>query len=191
MIPVTDLNVKSVIAGPLRFSKAGTVTITGMAWSNASPVARVEISTDHGASWSSAKLAGTPTKYGFRKWIYQWRAKEGEHTLISRATNAAGETQPVRAEWNPNGYLYNAAQPMSVYVGVPVPTELSAAKPSDEPGVYRAACFSCHDDGMMRQQRLTRPQWDREVTKMTGWGADVKAEDRNALVDYLSATFKP
>jgi hypothetical protein len=43
----------------------------------------------------------------------------------------------------------------------------------------------------MRQQRLARPQWDREVTKMTGWGAEIKTDDRNALLDYLSATFKP
>ncbi len=44
---------------------------------------------------------------------------------------------------------------------------------------------------MMRQQRLTRAQWDREVTKMTGWGAQVSAEQRNNLLDYLSAHYKP
>jgi len=191
MMPVTDLSVKSVIAGPESFPKAGAVTITGMAWSNASPVTKVEVSADNGANWSIAKLGGTPTKYGFRKWTYRWQAKEGVHTMLSRATNAAGETQPLRAEWNPSGYLYNATQPMSIYVGVSVPSKPAAMKPSDGPAAYRAACFSCHDDGMMRQQRLTRQQWDREVTKMTGWGADVKAEDRNTLLDYLSANFKP
>jgi DMSO/TMAO reductase YedYZ molybdopterin-dependent catalytic subunit/cytochrome c5 len=191
MIPVADLNVKSVIAGPISFPRAGAVTITGMAWSNASPVTKVEVSADNGLSWSAAKLGGTATKYGFRKWTYQWKATEGTHMLMSRATNAAGETQPLRAEWNPSGYLYNAAQPRSVYVGVAVPAEAAAPQPSDGPAVYRATCFSCHDDGMMRQQRLTRPQWDRELNKMTGWGAEVKAEDRNTLLDYLSQTFKP
>jgi len=44
---------------------------------------------------------------------------------------------------------------------------------------------------MMRQQRLTRAQWDREVTKMTGWGAAVTPEQRNGLIDYLSASYKP
>jgi uncharacterized protein YbdZ (MbtH family) len=44
---------------------------------------------------------------------------------------------------------------------------------------------------MMRQQRLTRAQWDREVTKMNGWGAVVTPEQRNSLLDYLSARYKP
>ena len=44
---------------------------------------------------------------------------------------------------------------------------------------------------MMRQQRLSRPQWDREVTKMAGWGAAVKPEQRDGLLDYLSARYKP
>jgi len=44
---------------------------------------------------------------------------------------------------------------------------------------------------MMMQQRLTRAQWDREVTKMTNWGAPVGAENRDQLLDYLSGSFKP
>lgn len=43
----------------------------------------------------------------------------------------------------------------------------------------------------MRQQKLTRAQWDREVTKMTNWGAPVKPEGREALLDYLAERFKP
>jgi len=74
---------------------------------------------------------------------------------------------------------------------VSAPAESAVVNPSDGPAAYRAACFSCHDDGMIRQQRLTRPQWDREINKMTGWGAEVKADDRNALLDYLSGAFKP
>jgi uncharacterized protein YbdZ (MbtH family) len=44
---------------------------------------------------------------------------------------------------------------------------------------------------MMRQQRLTRAQWDRELAKMSGWGAPVKPEQREAILDYLSSSFKP
>jgi hypothetical protein len=44
---------------------------------------------------------------------------------------------------------------------------------------------------MMREQHLTRAQWDREVTKMTSWGAEVKPEQRDSLLDYLSSGFKP
>jgi hypothetical protein len=65
------------------------------------------------------------------------------------------------------------------------------ASAQPEPEGYKVACFGCHDNHMMRQQRLTRAQWDREVTKMSGWGAAVKPEQREGLLDYLSGRYKP
>ena len=59
------------------------------------------------------------------------------------------------------------------------------------PDAYKAACIACHDDHMMRQQHLTRAQWDREIDKMTGWGANVSPSDKPAIVDYLASQFKP
>jgi hypothetical protein len=43
----------------------------------------------------------------------------------------------------------------------------------------------CHDDDVVRQQRLTRAQWDREINKMVGWGARVQPEERETLLEYL------
>jgi hypothetical protein len=193
MVPVADLNVKSVIAYPGEWVKPGSVTVQGVAWSNASPVAKVDVSVDGGKSWAAAKLTGTGTKYGFRKWTYGWKAEEGPHTLMARATNAAGQVQPSEQEWNPSGYLWNVAQARAVTVAPVAPVVAARAVSSTEslPPGYQAGCLTCHDDHMMRQQRLTRAQWDREVTKMTGWGAAVKPDDRNAILDYLSAHFKP
>jgi hypothetical protein len=193
MVPVTDLNVKSVIARPSDWAMPGLVTVQGVAWSNASPVTKVEISADSGINWQQASLLGKPTKYGFRRWTYNWKAEEGQRTLISRATNAAGQTQPLEQEWNPNGYLWNIAQPRSVVVAKVRPPAAPLPEPSDQspPETYKTSCFGCHDEHMMRQQHLTRAQWDREVTKMTGWGAAVKPENRDALLDYLSSSFKP
>jgi len=194
MVPVTDLNVKSVIAHPGEWAKPGLVNVQGVAWSNSSPVSKVEISSDDGRNWAPAKIIGTGTKYGFRKWTYIWEVREGEHTLISRATNEAGQTQPLQQEWNPSGYLWNVAQARTVLVSKSAPAKTAAAEsptPEPLPEGYQAACLGCHDDHMMRQQRLTRAQWDREVTKMSGWGAEVKPEHRNAILDYLAAHFKP
>jgi cytochrome c553 len=194
MIPVTNLNVKSVIAHPGEWAAPGVITVQGMAWSNTSPVVKVEISADAGKTWSPANFTGKPTKYGFRKFAWAWKAGEGQYTLMSRATNEAGQSQPLEPEWNPNGYLYNATAPMPVTISKTRPTLVAAAREAaaqPEPEGYKAACFGCHDDHMMRQQRLTRAQWDREVTKMTGWGATVSPERRNPLLDYLSARYKP
>jgi DMSO/TMAO reductase YedYZ molybdopterin-dependent catalytic subunit len=192
MVPVTDLNVKSVIARPDDWAMPGMVTVQGVAWSNAAPVTKVDVSVDSGTTWDPAILAGKATKYGFRRWTWAWRADEGQHALISRATNAAGQTQPLQEEWNPNGYLWNVAQPRDIVVAkvrspASLPSKSFAPTP---PEVYKTACFGCHDEHMMRQQHLTRAQWDRELTKMTGWGAGVKPENRDAVLDYLSSNFK-
>ncbi|HXJ41152.1 MAG TPA: sulfite oxidase, partial [Bryobacteraceae bacterium] len=167
LIPVTDLNVKSVIARPGEWAKPGLVNVVGVAWSNASPVTKVDVSADGGKTWNEAKLPGTGTKYGFRRFSYQWKAAEGKHVLMSRATNAAGQSQPMEPEWNPSGYLYNAAQPREIAIAssapaaAPVATEASGMAPAG----YKESCFTCHDESMMKQQRLTRAQWDREITK--------------------------
>jgi len=190
MVPVTDLNVKSVIASPDGWAKPGTVRIQGTAWSNSSPVNKVDVSTDGGQTWKSAKLGGQRTQYGWRTWQLDWKAREGEHKLIARATNMAGQTQPLTEEWNPNGYLWNVAQPIFVNIAAKQLSIDSNGVEAPPLSAYKTACFGCHDEHMMKQQRLTRAQWDRELNKMTGWGAQLKPEDRDAVLDYLSAQFK-
>jgi DMSO/TMAO reductase YedYZ molybdopterin-dependent catalytic subunit len=192
LVPVTDLNVKSVIATPGNWVKPGRVRISGTAWSNSSPVAKVDVSVDGGNSWKRAKLGKDQSRYAWRLWELDWQAPAGKHTLMARTTNAAGQTQPLREEWNPSGYLWNVAQPMEVEVsGNEVPPVATSVHPAEQPASYKAACFGCHDEAMMIQQRLTPAQWDREVQKMTGWGAQIKPQDREAILKYLSDNFKP
>jgi DMSO/TMAO reductase YedYZ molybdopterin-dependent catalytic subunit len=192
MVPVTDLSVKSVIAAPDGRAKPGTVRIQGAAWSNSSPLKKVDVSTDGGQTWKSAKLYGKPTQYGWRLWQLDWKAAEGQHTLIARASNMAGQTQPLTEEWNPNGYLWNVAQRTEITITGQAPRSVSAdgGFAAAAPEGYKAACNGCHDDHMVLQQRLTRAQWDRELNKMTGWGAQMKPQDREAILDYLSRQFK-
>jgi cytochrome c5 len=53
--------------------------------------------------------------------------------------------------------------------------------------VYKAACRSCHEDDLSEQQRLSAAAWGRTVDKMVRWGAKVSAEDKPALVAYLTS----
>ncbi len=131
MVPVTDLNVKSVIAVPNGWAKPGPVRVQGTAWSNTSPVSKVEVSTDGGQTWRQAKLGGRRTQYGWRLWQLDWKAAEGKYTLMSRATNAAGQTQPLSEQWNPAGYLWNVAQavPVTISAQAPAPAASAAAPP--------------------------------------------------------------
>jgi sulfite oxidase len=117
--PVTTLSVKSVIAGPSDGAslKAGKVTVHGAAWAGEADIAKVEISTDSGASWSPAKLGREQAHYAWRMWSYDWKAgKSGDYTILSRATDNQGRTQPESAVWNPSGYLYNAVDQVKIHV---------------------------------------------------------------------------
>ena len=49
------------------------------------------------------------------------------------------------------------------------------------------ACLECHEARIIVQQRLSKAAWTKEVDKMTKWGALVDPQDRDALIDYLSA----
>lgn len=53
--------------------------------------------------------------------------------------------------------------------------------------IIKAKCMACHGDDLIRQQRLTREGWSREVDKMIAWGAVVAPQERGPLLDALMA----
>jgi sulfite oxidase len=116
--PLTTLNVKSVIAGPLDDAKlkAGPISVHGAAWAGEADVVKVEISTDGGANWIAAKLGNDHAHYAWRLWSYEWKASRGDHTILSRATDNQGRTQTATPVWNPSGYLYNAYDQVKIHV---------------------------------------------------------------------------
>lgn len=117
--PVAALAVKSLIASPSDGSTARSraVHVEGAAWAGEADIARVEISTDAGASWQAARLEKEQAHYAWRLWSYAWTpAKAGDYTVMSRATDTQGRTQPETAVWNPSGYLYNAIDQVRIHV---------------------------------------------------------------------------
>ncbi len=91
---VSFMNVKSVVARVFRL-KDGTVQICGAAWSDGTPIQSVEVKIDDG-SWQTVKLdTKQQSKYSWTFWTFDWKdAPAGEHTLVSRATDADGRVQP-------------------------------------------------------------------------------------------------
>jgi hypothetical protein len=50
-------------------------------------------------------------------WRFVWSPSEpGGHTLVARATDAAGHVQPLEPVWNEQGYGNNVAQRVRVRV---------------------------------------------------------------------------
>lgn len=116
--PVTGLNVKSVIAGPVEGSrtKPGRISVHGVAWAGEADIAKVEISTDDGSSWKAATLGREKARYAWRLWRHEFTAKARDYSILSRATDSQGRVQPDAAVWNPSGYLYNAVDQVKIHV---------------------------------------------------------------------------
>ena len=117
--PVTVLSVKSVISGPTNGARlrAGKIAVHGAAWAGEADIAKVEISTDGGTTWNPALLSREQAHYAWRLWAYDWKpGKSGDYTLMSRATDSQGRTQPSTPVWNPSGYHYNAIDQVSIHV---------------------------------------------------------------------------
>jgi hypothetical protein len=156
----------------------------------------VDVSVDGGKSWNEAALPRNQrTDFGWRLWSYRWTPRrEGEYTVMARARDAAGNTQPLSQEWNPSGYLWNVVPRFRVRVSNGPAAEGrigDAVAGPPPPSALKTSCLACHGEDVIEQQRLTRPQWDAEINKMVGWGAKVSNEDRSALLDYFTARYGP
>ncbi len=116
--PLTALSVKSVISGPLDGAtlKPGKVAVRGAAWAGEADIVKVEVSSDGGASWNPTRLGHDQAHYAWRLWTYDFKTKGGDYTILSRATDSQGRTQPSTPVWNPSGYLYNAADQVKIHV---------------------------------------------------------------------------
>src|SRR4051794_9683509 len=95
----------------------GPCTVRGRAWSGYGAIARVEVSADGGASWSDARLGPQPSRWAWRSWEWEWDVRAaGPHELCCRATDAAGNVQPLEPRWNLGGYANNEVQRVPVVV---------------------------------------------------------------------------
>jgi hypothetical protein len=188
------LRVKSVIASPESgavIQPGEPVTIRGVAWSGESgPVQHIEVSVDNGRTWAAARFVDPQTKWGWRRWTYLWTPKQERfYTILARARDAKGDVQPATQEWNQSGYLWNVVARTDVNVtkeSTPAAASASAPPAGNPPASFQSSCVVCHQDDVIRQQRLTRAQWDREITKMTEWGAQAGPADREELLNFLT-----
>jgi DMSO/TMAO reductase YedYZ molybdopterin-dependent catalytic subunit len=125
--PLSRIRVRSLVIPPGvpgfperdRFLAPGPTLVGGRAWSGSAPIGRVEVSTDDGVTWLDAELGPTPGPFAWRRWSFRWEASPGHHVLVSRATDAEGDTQPLVAEPNLGGYANNAVQRVGVNVANP------------------------------------------------------------------------
>lgn len=99
-----------------RLVEPGPVTLCGQAWAGRNAIARVEVSTDDGASWHDAVLDEPIGQFAWRGWRTEWQATPGRHTLCVRATDSAGNVQPTDQVWSYYGVANNGVARQEVLV---------------------------------------------------------------------------
>jgi DMSO/TMAO reductase YedYZ molybdopterin-dependent catalytic subunit len=100
-----------------RFVPPGTTVLQGKAWSGHGRIVRVEVSTDDRRTWQPATLAAPVSEHAWTPWQFTWDVRRrGAYILSSRATDEAGNIQPLRAAWNLQGMEQNGVERIGVTV---------------------------------------------------------------------------
>lgn len=95
---VCNLCCKSVTARAVK-RPDGSIRLTGAAWSDGTPLKSVEVKVGDGP-WQPAVIEKKPArgldaKFTWSFWHFDWPSPPpGEHTVVSRATDADGRVQP-------------------------------------------------------------------------------------------------
>ena len=114
---ITRIHLKSAIA---RVRKtAGGLQVLGFVLNDGTPLKSVEVKIDDGP-WQKATLDPANTQYSWKLFTYRWEgATPGEHTLVSRVTDANGAVQPEAAELSRKKTFLqdNAQYPRKVMIG--------------------------------------------------------------------------
>lgn len=120
--PVKRIRVRALMIPPgipdfltrRRTVDAGSVSLSGRAWSGEGAVVAVDVGID--GSWFEARLEEPVGEWAWRAWSFQWEATPGDHVLRCRARDAEGNVQPSEQPWNLLGVGNNLVQEIPVTV---------------------------------------------------------------------------
>jgi DMSO/TMAO reductase YedYZ molybdopterin-dependent catalytic subunit len=106
---VTRILVKSAVARVTRpAGGSGPMTVHGIAFTDGTPLERVEVQVDGGA-WRPARLENQRNPYQWTFWTVDVDAlPAGSHTVASRATDRRGRTQPTDLSMKKSNWENNA-----------------------------------------------------------------------------------
>ena len=94
---ITHLQLKSFVA---RVTKAGNQhKVLAVVLNDGTPIKSVEVKVDDGPWQAATADPSTTAKYGWKFYNYTWTgATAGEHTIVSRVTDANGMVQPTEKD---------------------------------------------------------------------------------------------
>jgi DMSO/TMAO reductase YedYZ molybdopterin-dependent catalytic subunit len=121
LTPLSEMQVKAEIARPVEGETVPanmSVRVYGAAWACDADIAKVEMSTDGGATWEGAELLGEAKPNAWRLWEFNWQtpSKPGKQTIMARATDSLGRTQTLHRDPDRGTYMINHLLPIEVEV---------------------------------------------------------------------------
>ncbi len=97
-----ELRIQSEIGRPrpgARLPAGLEVDVIGAAWGGRGGAARMEISVDGGRTFHEAELLDPPNPFAWRRFHWRWTpATRGPRLLFARATDRAGNSQPLQSD---------------------------------------------------------------------------------------------
>ena len=118
---LSEMQTKAEILNPREnetVAANSNVGVRGAAWTGDGEITRVELSSDGGSTWSEVKLLGESKPNAWRLWEFNWKtpARAGKATLIARATDSNGRTQPLERDPDRGNYMINHLVTITVEV---------------------------------------------------------------------------
>ena len=118
--PITEMVVNSLITSHVQGAsvRVGTsINVEGVAWDAGYGVNSAEVSTDGGNTWLAATLGEDLGRYAFRPFSFSYTpTTAGKQTVMARAINKIGQTQPRDLIHNPAGYHHNVIHSVTLNV---------------------------------------------------------------------------
>lgn len=116
-----EMHVKSEIARPRVYETVpanSLYKVFGAAWAGETDVTAVAISANGGKNWSEAAFLDPARRHAWRRFTFDWRTprEPGRYTLLARARDANGVSQPDVHDRNFGSYVINHALPIEVFV---------------------------------------------------------------------------
>ncbi|MDQ6808884.1 MAG: sulfite oxidase [Verrucomicrobiota bacterium] len=112
LVPLQEMRVKAQIAQPVVgevIARGTAYRVHGAAWAGEAGLEKIELSIDGGKKWQSPRLLGSAVRNAWRLWEFDWNvpALPDRCTLIARASDAEGRTQPAQRATGYGTYMVN------------------------------------------------------------------------------------
>jgi len=116
--PVTAIQPKAILTSPTGPVAAGQpVRLFGAAWAGENKVGKVEVSADGGKTWQRAKVNPQTEPLAWTFWeLTHTFATRGPASVLTRCTDAKGNTQPATRDPDRRSYMINHLIPVEVMV---------------------------------------------------------------------------